>query len=83
MTLKRRKSKKAKAAELAGDYLKLKAAGKAAKGAGKATKGFVAFKGTKGLVKRLPVIAGVGAAIGATFAAAKVIRGGGDAQQAA
>jgi hypothetical protein len=78
MKLKRRKSKKAKAAEIAGDYLKLKAAGKAAKGAGKATKGIVAYKGTKGLVKRLPVIAGVGATIGAAFAAAKVIRGGGE-----
>jgi|tagenome__1003787_1003787.scaffolds.fasta_scaffold20597888_2 hypothetical protein len=79
---RRKKSAPARAASLAGDYLKLKTAGKAAKGAGKAAgttaKGVVAYKGTQGLVKRLPWVAGVGVAIAAAFVGAKALRGGGE-----
>ena len=83
MSLRRRKkSTTARAASLAGDYLKVKAVSKTAKGAGKAAsktaKGVVAYKGTKGFVKRLPWVAGAGVAIAAAFAGAKVLRGGGE-----
>ena len=78
---RRKKSVPARAASLAGDYLKLKAAGKVAKGAGKTAKStgkaVVAYKGTKGVVKRLPWIAGGVAAIAAGVAGAKALRGGG------
>jgi hypothetical protein len=83
MTLRRRKSKKARAADLVGSYLKLQAAGKAAKGAKKAAKGTAAYQVAKRtpLVRRIPVIvAGAGVAV---FAAAKLLRGGGDHGQAA
>ena len=82
MTLRRRKSKKAKAADLVGSYLKLKAAGKAAKGAKKAAKGTAAYQVAKRtpLVRRLPLIAGAGVA---AFFAAKALRGGGEQQPAA
>jgi hypothetical protein len=83
MTLRRRKSKKAKAADLVGSYVKLKAAGKAAKGARKAAKGTAAYQVAKRtpLVKRVPLL--VGAAVAAFFAA-RAVRGGsgGDGQAA-
>ena len=83
MTLRRRKSKKAKAADVVGSYLKLKAAGKAAKGAKKAAKGTAAYQVAKRtpLVRRIPIIA-AGAGVVA-FAAAKLLRGGDDQSQAA
>jgi hypothetical protein len=83
MSLRRRKkSAPARAASLAGDYLKVKAVSKTAKGAGKAAektaKGVVAYKGTKGLVKRLPWVAGAVAALAAAVVGVKVLRGGGE-----
>jgi hypothetical protein len=51
MTLRRRKSRKAQAADLLGSYLKFKAAGKAAKGAKKAAKGTAAYQ----VAKRTPL----------------------------
>lgn len=77
MRIRRRKSRTAQAVELLGTYLKLEAAGKAAKGARKAAKGTAAYKAAKRTpaVRRVPLIlAGAGAAI---FVAMKV-RGGGD-----
>jgi myo-inositol-1-phosphate synthase len=78
MTLRRRKSKKAKAADAVGSYLKLKTAGKAAKGAKKAAEGTAAYQVAKRtpLVRRIPVIA-AGAGV-AAFAAAKLLRSGDD-----
>jgi hypothetical protein len=83
MSLRRRKkSAPARAASLAGDYLKVKAVSKTAKGAGKAAgktaKGLVAYKGTKGLVKRLPWVAGAVAAVAAAVVGVKALRGGGE-----
>jgi hypothetical protein len=77
MTLRRRKSRKAQAVDLVGSYLKLKAAGKVAKGARKAAKGTAAYQVARRtpLVRRLPLIAGAGVA---AFVAAKALRGGGD-----
>ncbi|MGH2948899.1 MAG: hypothetical protein ACRDPC_22040 [Solirubrobacteraceae bacterium] len=66
MTLRRRKSRKAKAADMVGSYLKLKAAGKV-------------VKNIPTLV-RVPIIAGAGAA--AAFFAAKAVRGGGEGHPA-
>jgi hypothetical protein len=78
MTLRRNKSKKARAADALGTYLKVKAAGKAAKGAKKAAKGTAAYQVAKRtpLVKRVPlVLAGAAAAV---FVAFKVKGGGGE-----
>jgi hypothetical protein len=77
MTLRRRKSKKAQAADLLGSYLKLKAAGKAAKGAKKAAKGTAAYQAAKRTpLKKAPlVVAGAAAAV---FVAVKAVRRGGD-----
>jgi hypothetical protein len=75
MTLRRNRSKKARAADALGTYLKFKAAGKAAKGAKKAAKGTAAYQVAKRtpIVKRVPlVLAGAAAAV---FVALKV-RGG-------
>jgi hypothetical protein len=74
MALRRQKSRKQQVADLAVDYLKLKAAGKAAKGAKKAAKGTAVYKVGKKtpVVKRLPLIAG--AALAAAVAA-KVLSG--------
>ena len=65
----RHRSKKRRALDAVGTYLKFKAISKLAKGAGKSVKGFAAYKATKGVakktptpVKALPVVAGVGAA---------------------
>ena len=68
MFLRRRKSKPAQAASLVGDYLKLKAAGKAAKGAAKAAKWTTYGKVAKTVAERsqkkglLAVAGGVGTA---------------------
>jgi len=78
MTLRRRKSRKAQAADVLGNYIKLKAAGKAAKGAKKAAKGTAAYQVAKRtpLVRRVPLIlAGTAAA---AFVAVKARGGGGD-----
>lgn len=77
MTLRRKKSRKAQAADVLGNYLKLKAAGKAAKGAKKAAKGTAAYQAAKRtpVIKRVPLI--VAGAAAAVFVVAKV-RGGGD-----
>jgi hypothetical protein len=81
MTLRRRKSKKAQAADLLGDYLKLKAAGKAAKGAKKAAKGTAAYQVAKRTpVKKVPLVAAGAAAT--VFVAVKAVRRGGDDQGA-
>jgi hypothetical protein len=65
----RTRSKKRRAMDAVGTYLKFKAISKAAKGATKAIKGMAAYKATKGAakkapkpVKALPVVAGVGVA---------------------
>jgi hypothetical protein len=74
MALRKQKSRKQQVAELAADYLKVKAVTKTAKGAGKGAKK-VATKTP--LVKRIPVVLGAGLA---TFAAVKFARsrGGGE-----
>jgi hypothetical protein len=79
MNLRRRKSRTARATDLLGSYVKLKAAGKAAKGARKAAKGTAAYKVAKRtpVVKRIPLVAGAGAA---AFFAARAARGSGDGQ---
>jgi hypothetical protein len=77
MTLRRKKSRKAQAADLLGNYLKFKAAGKAAKGAKKAAKGTAAYQ----VAKRTPVVRRVPLVLAGTAAAAFVAvkaRGGGD-----
>jgi len=86
MALRKQKSRKQQVTDLAVDYLKLKTAGKAAKGAGKgatkAAKGTAVYKVAKKtpLVKRIPVIVGAGLA---AIVATKVVKGrGGDAQTA-
>jgi hypothetical protein len=77
MTLRRKKSRKAQAADLLGNYLKFKAAGKAAKGAKKAAKGTAAYQ----VAKRTPVVRSVPLVLAGTAAAVFVAvkaRGGGD-----
>jgi len=82
MTLRRRKSRKAQAADVLGTYLKLKAAGKAAKGAKKAAKGTAVYE----VAKRTPGTKLVAGAVGAVGAAAVAVwalnRGGGEPQGA-
>ena len=77
MTLRRRKSRSSRIADLLGTYVKFKAAKKAAKGAGKAAKGTAAYKVAKRtpVVRRLPIVAGAGVA---AIVVAKKLRGGGD-----
>ena len=81
MKLRRRKSRKAQAADIVGSYLKLRAATKAAKGARKAAKGTAVYQVAKRtpLVKRLPLLAGAGVA---AFFATKAMRGGQPGQPA-
>jgi hypothetical protein len=82
MALRKQKSRKQQVTDLAVDYLKLKTAGKAAKGAGKAAKGTAVYKVAKKtpLVKRIPVILGAGVA---AVVATKVVKSrGGQAQTA-
>ena len=68
MALRKQKSRKQQAAELAADYLKVKAVTKTAKGAGKgakkAAKGTAVYKVAKQtpVVKRIPVVLGAGLA---------------------
>ena len=73
----RHRSKRRRALDAIGTYLKFKAIAKAARGARKTAKGLVAVKATKTVakkaptpVKALPVVAGVGVA-GAAVAARK------------
>jgi hypothetical protein len=68
MTLRRRKSRKSQAVDVLGSYLKLKAAGKAAKGAKKAAKGTAAYQ----VAKRTPVVRKVPLILAGTAAAALV-----------
>jgi hypothetical protein len=77
MTFRRRKSRTAQVADVLGTYLKLKAAGKAAKGARKAAKGTAAFQVAKRtpILRRLPLVAAGAAA--AAFAASRLRKGGG------
>jgi hypothetical protein len=82
MALRKQKSRKDQVTGLAIDYLKLKTAGKAAKGAKKAAKGTAVYKVAKKtpLVKRIPVVVGAGVA---ALVATKVAKGrGGNAQPA-
>ena len=78
MALRKQKSRKQQVAELAVDYLKIKAATKTAKGAGKgakkAAKGTAVYKVAKKtpVVKRIPVVLGAGVA---ALVAVKVVRG--------
>jgi hypothetical protein len=65
----RHRSKKRRALDAVGTYLKFKAISKATRGATKTLKGMAAYKATKGAakkaptpVKALPVVAGVGVA---------------------
>ena len=82
MTLRRRKSRKAQAADVLGNYLKLKAAGKAAKGAKKAAKGTAVYQ----VAKKAPGAKLIAGAVGAVGAAAVAVwalnRGGGEPQGA-
>jgi hypothetical protein len=81
MALRRKqKSRKQQAAELAADYLKLKAAGKAAKTAGGAAKGTAVVVATKSSKKtRVAVLAGAGVL---AVVAAKLVRGHGHSEPA-
>ena len=84
MTLRRRKSRAAKVAGAVGGYLKLKAVGRALKGARKAAKGTAAYqvaKRTPRAMRAIPVVA-VGAGV-ATVVAVKKLRGGDDTSPAA
>jgi hypothetical protein len=75
----RRKSKKRRAAELLGTYLKLRAVQKTAKGAGKAAKGTAAFKVARKtpVVRTLPAVA---VAAGAAVFAGRRLRSGSEHQ---
>ena len=79
MALRKQKSRKQQAAELAVDYLKIKTATKAAKGAKKAAKGTAVYKVAKKtpIVKRIPVIVGAGVA---AVVATKVVKGRGGSE---
>jgi hypothetical protein len=81
MTFRRRKSKPRRALDVLGSYVKLKAVGKAAKGARKAAKGTAAYQVAKRtpVVKGLPILAGAGVA---AFAAARLLRGGNESAPA-
>jgi hypothetical protein len=74
MTLRRRKSRKSQAVDVLGSYLKVKAAGKAAKGARKAAKGTAAYQVAKRTprARKLPLI--VAAAAAAALVAVKATR---------
>ncbi len=82
MRLRKQKSRKDQITDLAIDYLKVKAATKAAKGAGKAAKGTAVYKVAKKtpVVKRIPVVLGAGLAALVTV---KVVKGRGDHAQPA
>jgi hypothetical protein len=82
MRLRRRKSRRSRAADILGTYLKFQAAKKATRGARKAAKGTAAYKVAKKtpVVRRLPIVAGAGVA---ALVAAKKLRSGGPSQPAA
>lgn len=82
MTLRRKKSRKAQAADLLGTYLKVKAASKAAKGAKKAAKGTAAYQVAKRtpLVRRVPLV--LAGAAAAAFVAVKARNGRNEAAAA-
>jgi hypothetical protein len=82
MAHRKQKSRKAQVTDLAVDYLKLKTAGKAAKGVGKAAKGTAVYKVAKKTppVKQISVVVGAGIA---AIVATKVVKSrGGDAPAA-
>jgi hypothetical protein len=81
MTLRRQKSRKAQAGDLLANYLKLKAAGKTAKGAKKAAKGTAAFQAAK-RVPGAKFVAGAVGAVGAAAVAVWALNRGGDAEPA-
>jgi hypothetical protein len=83
MALRRRKSRKSQVVDLLETYLKFQAAKKTAKGAKKAAKGTAAYKVAKKtpVVKRIPIIAGVGVA--AAVVAAKLLSSDDDPAAAA
>jgi hypothetical protein len=85
MQIRKRKSRAQVVADALAGYLKLKAAGKAAKGAKKAAKGTAAYKVAKKtpIVKRIPLVAGAGAGIAAAFVAVRKLKGGGGEPAAA
>ncbi len=76
MTLRRRKSRKSQAVDVLGSYLKVKAAGKAAKGAKKAAKGTAAYQVAKRAPggRKVPLIAA--GAVAALLVAFKATRRG-------
>ncbi len=82
MALRRRKSRAQQIADVLGTYAKVKAAKKAAKGAGKAAKGTAVVKVAKRtpVVRRIPIIAGAGLGLAAAALAARKIRSGPTAQ---
>jgi hypothetical protein len=84
MKLRRKKSRKSQAADLLGNYLKIKTASKAAKGAKKAAKGTAAYQAAKKtpVLKRVPLIAAATAAVAGT-AALIVAKARGDREQTA
>ena len=79
MALRKQKSRKQQVAELAVDYLKIKTATKAAKGAKKAAKGTAVYKVAKKtpIVKRIPVVVGAGVA---ALVATKIVKGRGGSE---
>ena len=83
MAFRRRKNRKSQVVDLLETYLKLQAAKKATKGARKAAKGTAVYQVAKRtpLVRRIPIIAGVGVA--AAVVAAKLRSSGDDAAPAA
>jgi len=77
--IRRKKSKKQQAGDLLMNYLKLKAAGKAAKSGAKAAKGTaVQVYKRPSLVKRISVVAGAAVAAAIATKAIKSHSGGGD-----
>jgi hypothetical protein len=85
MQIRKRKSRAQVVADALAGYLKFKAATKAAKGAKKAAKGTAAYKVARKtpIVKRIPIVAGAGAAVAAAFVAVRKLKGGGGEPAAA
>jgi hypothetical protein len=83
MPFRRKKSKKSQAVDLLETYLKLQAAKKATKGAGKAAKGTAVYKVAKRkpIVRFVPLVAGAG--IAAAIVAVKMRGGDRDTSPAA
>jgi hypothetical protein len=72
-SFRRKKSKTQQASDLLTNYLKLKAAGKAAKGAKRAAKGTAVYQVSKRtpIARRIPIVLGAGIA---ALVATKVVR---------